>query len=257
MSQRQPIKVVKKALKRVTRLSDPIFSYLATDPRKGIRRIMRTRQRSLIRQQRLVHSFKQRLIYEHRLHRLGYRFVAGIDEVGRGPLAGPVVTCAVILPKDFDLVRVNDSKQLTPHEREALYLQILDRAVDFSIGIGSRQLIDRINIYQADREAMRRAVQSLNCRPDYLIVDAMQINVPIPQLKLYHGDARSVSVGAASIVAKVYRDHWMNKYGHLYPQYDFKHNAGYGTREHLRALKKYGATPIHRRSFSPVKRFLK
>ncbi|XIF19770.1 MAG: ribonuclease HII [Acetilactobacillus jinshanensis] len=163
----------------------------------------------------------------------------------------------MVLPKDFNLLQLNDSKRLTPKEREALYPKILDQALDFSIGIGSSDLIDKINIYQADLVAMKRAVSMLNPQPDYLIVDAMHIHVPIPQLMLYHGDAKSVSVGAASIIAKVYRDHLMTKYGYLYPQYDFKHNAGYGTQEHLMALKKYGVTPLHRRTFNPVPKFLK
>lgn len=254
---RQPIKLIRKHLKMLHYLSTSVKKRLVNDPRKGVHQALRTWQNRLKRHQSLVASFQNRERYERQLHDQGYQWVAGVDEVGRGPLAGPVVTCAVVLPKDFNLLRTNDSKRLTPKEREALYPKILDHALDFSLGIGSRRLIDKINIYQADLVAMKRAVMTLNRQPDYLIVDAMHIHVPIPQLMLYHGDAKSVSVGAASIIAKVYRDHLMTKYGYLYPQYDFKHNAGYGTQEHLNALKKYGVTPLHRRTFNPVPKFLK
>lgn len=238
---RKSIKVIRQELKATRHLSDEMVTRLATDSRKGVRQVLKTWQRKSKRRQQMVKSFHVRESYEHHLRKQGYRRIAGVDEVGRGPLAGPVVTCAIVLPTDFNLIKVNDSKQLTPKERESLYPRILDEALDYSIGIGSRELIDKINIYQADLVAMKHAVLTLDPQPDCLIVDAMHIAVSIPQLKLYHGDAKSVSVGAASIVAKVYRDHLMNKYDRLYPQYDFKHNAGYGTHEHLMALKKYGA----------------
>lgn len=253
---RKSIRVVRQLLNRVNRLSDPIFNHLASDPRKGIHQALKQRKRWILRRIHLTKAFHHRERYEDQLHLKGVNLIAGVDEVGRGPLAGPVVTCAVILPRDFNLIRVNDSKQLTPTERERLYPKILDEALDYTIGIGSNHLIDKINIYQADLVAMKRAVSMLNPQPNYLIVDAMHINTSIPQLKLYHGDAKSVSVGAASIIAKVYRDHLMNKYGRLYPEYDFNHNAGYGTHEHMNALKKYGVTPIHRRTFNPIPKFL-
>ena len=251
----ETIKEIKKQLKKVRSIHSPFFYKWLHDPRKGVQAALYTKARRLIKRQKKIEQFSSRCHYERYLHRQGYQYVAGIDEVGRGPLAGPVVTCAIILPENFDLIDVNDSKQLSPHRRETLYPKILDQAIDFSVGIGSNHLIDRINIYNADRVAMKRAVLSLNRSPDYLIVDAMTIPVHFPQLKLYHGDTKSVSVGAASIVAKVYRDHLMNKYGLEYPQYDFKHNAGYGTKEHLQALRKYGITPIHRLSFAPVRRY--
>lgn len=180
------------------------------------------------------------------------QLVAGVDEVGRGPLAGPVVTAAVILPHNFDLIDVNDSKKLSPKKRKALFPQILAKAVSVSVGLANNDVIDRINIYEADRLAMAHAVQGLKVKPAALLVDAMNVPLNIPQIKLIHGDAKSNSIAAASIVAKVFRDNLMDAYGEVYPEYDFKHNAGYGTREHMEALKKYGPTPIHRRSFAPV-----
>lgn len=185
------------------------------------------------------------------------QLVAGVDEVGRGPLAGPVVTAAVILPHNFDLIDVNDSKKLSPKKRKTLFPQILAKAVSVSVGLANNDVIDRINIYEADRLAMAHAVQGLKVKPDALLVDAMNVPLNIPQIKLIHGDAKSNSIAAASIVAKVFRDNLMDAYGKVYPEYDFKHNAGYGTREHMEALKKYGPTPIHRRSFAPVSEYEK
>lgn len=251
----ETIKSIKKRLKGVKSIRDPFFREWINDPRKGVQVLLHSKAKRLAKLQLKIRRFKSRCRYERYFHNLGYQNVVGVDEVGRGPLAGPVVTCAIILPRDFNLIDVNDSKQLSPRRREVLYPKILDQAVDFSIGIGSNRLIDRVNIYEADRMAMRQAVLSLDHSPDYIIVDAMTIQVPFHQLKLYHGDAKSVSVGAASIVAKVYRDHLMDKYSREYPQYDFKHNAGYGTPEHLQALKKYGITPIHRLSFAPVRKY--
>ena len=247
---------IKNELSRVRRINSPILQEWVHDPRKGVQQAVRSRRKQLIHYRNRRLAFHRRFKYENRLWQNGHQLIAGVDEVGRGPLAGPVVTCAMVLPRNFNLVMTNDSKQLTPRERTILYPQILSQAIDYGIGIGSRKLIDRINIYEADRLAMKRAILALSCHVSYIIVDAMQIDVSTPQLKLYHGDEKSVSVAAASIVAKVYRDHLMDKYDRIYPQYDFKHNAGYGTPKHLAALKKYGVTPIHRRSFAPVRRML-
>lgn len=175
--------------------------------------------------------------------------------MGRGPLAGPVVTAAVILDQSFDLIDVNDSKKLSPKRRLELYPQILSEAVSVSIGLKNADVIDKINIYEADRLAMAEAVNNLNIKPNELLVDAMNVPVDLPQIKLIKGDAKSNSIAAASIVAKVFRDKLMDDYDELYPQYGFKNNAGYGTREHLEALKKYGPTPIHRKTFAPVNEF--
>nr|WP_252903779.1 ribonuclease HII [Secundilactobacillus oryzae] len=204
----------------------------------------------------LEQQFQERLRYERHFWENGIEFVAGVDEVGRGPLAGPVVTGAVILPHDFDIPLVNDSKQLTHAERERLFPLILEQAVSVSIGVASSQLIDDINIYEATRVAMKQVVERLSVQPQQIIVDAMQIDVPIQQTRLIKGDAKSASVSAASIVAKVYRDHLMALYDVIYPGYAFAANAGYGTKDHLSGLASLGVTPIHRKSFSPVSKQL-
>ncbi|MCH4123324.1 MAG: ribonuclease HII [Levilactobacillus sp.] len=246
---------LKADLADVTSVDDPRLAPLAADSRKGAQLLLTQIKRRLAKAETAERAFQQRLHYERALWQRG-QLVAGIDEVGRGPLAGPVVTSAVILPETFDIPLVNDSKQLTPKERERLYPLILAQATAVSVGIGSPQLIDQINIYQATRVAMQRAVLGLGVAPQHLIVDAMQIPVDLPQTRLIKGDAKSASVAAASIVAKVYRDHLMATYDELYPGYGFAQNAGYGTAEHLAGLADRGVTPIHRQTFSPVQKII-
>ena len=179
-----------------------------------------------------------------------YAYICGIDEVGRGPLAGPVVAGAVILPKDCDILYINDSKKLTAAKREELYDEIMEKAVATGIGMVPPQRIDEINILQATYEAMREAISKLNPSPDILLNDAVTIpGVAIRQVPIIKGDAKSISIGAASIVAKVTRDRLMVEYDKIMPGYGFAANKGYGSAEHIAALKKYGPTPIHRRSF--------
>ncbi|NLG03585.1 MAG: ribonuclease HII [Clostridia bacterium] len=176
--------------------------------------------------------------------------ICGIDEVGRGPLAGPVVACAVILPKGCQILYLNDSKQLSEKKREELYDEIMEQAVAVGLGCVSPQRIDEINILQATYEAMREAIQNLEVKPDILLNDAVTIpKVQIEQVPIIKGDAKSVSIAAASIVAKVTRDRMMTEYAKQYPQYCFESNKGYGAAVHIEALKKYGSTPIHRKTF--------
>ncbi len=177
-------------------------------------------------------------------------FICGIDEAGRGPLAGPVVAGAVILPRDCRILYINDSKQLSEKKREELYDVITREAVCWAVGYGSPEQIDRINILQATYEAMREAVGKLCPEPDILLNDAVTIpGIAIRQVPIIKGDAKSISIGAASILAKVTRDRMMKKYDEIYPEYGFASNKGYGSQGHLEALGKYGPTPIHRRSF--------
>jgi len=186
--------------------------------------------------------------YEREYEGMGY--VCGIDEVGRGPLAGPVVACAVILPRDCQILYLNDSKQLSEKKREELYEIIMKEAVAVGIGCRSPERIDEINILQATYEAMRDAVGQLSVKPDVLLNDAVRIpQLDFFQVPIIKGDAKSVSIAAASIVAKVTRDRLMVQYDEIYPEYGFAGNKGYGAAVHLEALKKYGPTPIHRRSF--------
>ncbi len=179
-----------------------------------------------------------------------FEYICGIDEAGRGPLAGPVVAGAVILPKDCDILYLNDSKQLSPKKREELYDVIMSEAVAAGIGCSSHERIDEINILQATYEAMREAISKLDKKPDILLNDAVRIpNVDIEQVPIIKGDAKSISIAAASIIAKVTRDRLMLEYDRLYPEYHFADNKGYGAAAHIEALKKYGPSPIHRRSF--------
>ncbi|MFT8949158.1 MAG: ribonuclease HII [Liquorilactobacillus hordei] len=233
--------------------SQELLQELVNDTRKGVQNLLIQYQKREDKKQVELKKFRQRFNYEQAFWQEGKQLVCGVDEVGRGPLAGPVVAAAVILPHDFDLIEVNDSKQLTGKTRERLYSQIINQSLSFSIGISDNYEIDTVNIYQAARIAMLRAVMGLSLKPQQLIIDAMEIDSPIEQLKLIKADSKSVSVAAASIVAKVWRDHLMNFYDRLYPQYDFKSNDGYGTRKHLDALNIYGVTPLHRRSFEPIK----
>ncbi|MSS63994.1 ribonuclease HII [Velocimicrobium porci] len=184
-----------------------------------------------------------------------YSYICGIDEVGRGPLAGPVVAGAVILPKDCEILYINDSKQLSEKKREELYEEIMRKAIAVGIGVVSPAVIDEINILQATYEAMRTAINNLEIRPDILLNDAVTIpQVPIRQVPIIKGDAKSISIAAASIVAKVTRDHMMEEYDKIYGGYDFASNKGYGSQRHIEALKKLGASPIHRASF--IKNFI-
>lgn len=193
--------------------------------------------------------------FEKKYSEHGYKYICGIDEVGRGPLAGPVVSCAVILPVDEYLLYLNDSKQVSKKKREELYDIITQKAVAYGIGISSEQRIDEINILQATYESMRMAINNLEIKPDILLNDAVRIpKVDIQQIPIIKGDTLSASIAAASIVAKVTRDRMMQEYDKLYPEYDFASNVGYGSAKHLKALAEVGPCDIHRRTF--IKKFV-
>ncbi|WEV51995.1 ribonuclease HII [Lactobacillus sp. ESL0731] len=248
------IKEIKQLLS--DKVSEAELATLKADPRAGVQKLLASYYR---RQEKLAQkqaAFLTRMQYEQQFWAKG-QIVAGVDEVGRGPLAGPVVTAAVIIDANFDLLDVNDSKKLSPQKRQELYPKILQEAVSVAVGVKSAQVIDEINIYEADRLAMAQAVTALDCKPDALLVDAMNVPVDLPQVRLIKGDAKSNSIAAASIVAKVFRDRLMTDYGKIYLQYQFAHNVGYGTSAHLTALEKYGPTPIHRKTFAPVSDFFK
>ena len=179
-----------------------------------------------------------------------YTHICGIDEVGRGPLAGPVVACAVVLPKDVTILYLNDSKKLSEKKRELLYDEIMEKAVAVGIGAVGPARIDEINILQATYEAMRSAINNLNPSPDILLNDAVTIpKVDIKQVPIIKGDAKSISIAAASVLAKVTRDRIMEEYDKKYPEYGFAKHKGYGTKQHIQALEQFGASPIHRRTF--------
>lgn len=192
-----------------------------------------------------------KLEYERELINKGYKYICGVDEVGRGPLAGPVVCAAVIMPLDKLVEGVDDSKKIGKKKREIIAEKILDCAVACRICRIEREIIDEINILQATRLCMKNAVEGLSVKPDFVLTDGnMTLDISLPQTSIIKGDAKSYTIGAASIVAKVYRDNIMKEYAALYPQYGFETNAGYGSRSHIEAIEKYGLTPIHRRSFT-------
>lgn len=195
--------------------------------------------------------------FETELYNKGINFIAGIDEVGRGPLVGPVVTAAVILPKDFYDERINDSKKLTEKKRELLYDVIMENAISVGIGISSEDVIDEINILNATKRAMLEAVNNLSVKPEHLFIDAVKLNTDIPQTSIIKGDAKSESIAAASIIAKVTRDRMMIELDKIHPEYDFKHNKGYGTKKHIEAIRKYGIIKEHRKTFAPCDEYVK
>ena len=194
--------------------------------------------------------------FETELYESGIKYIAGIDEVGRGPLVGPVVTAAVILPRDFYDERINDSKKLTEKKRELLYDVIMENAVSVGIGISSEDVIDEINILEATKKAMIEAVNNLSVKPEHLLIDAVKLNIDIPQTSIIKGDAKSESIAAASIIAKVTRDRMMIELDKIHPEYDFKHNKGYGTKKHIEAIEKYGIIKEHRKTFAPCDKYI-
>ncbi|KRM21964.1 ribonuclease HII [Latilactobacillus graminis] len=231
------------------------IALLRADSRVGVQKLLAQYEKRVAKLAIQKEAFRKRRQLEEQLWP-EYPLIAGIDEVGRGPLAGPVVTAAVILPHNFNLWQVNDSKQLSSKLKQELYRGIMEQAIGVSIGIADAPRIDRENIYHATELAMGEAVNALSPQPDYLLVDAMTVPTDKPQEKLIKGDARSISIAAASIVAKVIRDQLMINYAQQYPGYDFANNMGYGTAKHLTGLAKLGVTPLHRRSFAPVQKTL-
>lgn len=196
---------------------------------------------------------QERLKYENEARAAGYSRILGVDEAGRGPMAGPLVVGGVIFPEDFYDERINDSKKLTEKKREALYDFIIENALAYQIEVLSVEEVDKLNVYEASRTGMKRIVESLE--PDFTLSDAMPLG-DIPHLSIIKGDAKSLSIGAASILAKVTRDRIMKEYGKQYPEYGFEKHKGYVTKAHKETLEKYGVTPIHRKSFAPVQKVL-
>ncbi len=245
----ETIGAIKEALANtpVKELQGFIDAY-SGDDRGGVVKLVETAGKRLQAYEKEVARMEGMKTFERKYADCAY--ICGIDEVGRGPLAGPVVTGAVILPKDCDLLYINDSKQLSEKKREELYDRIMETAVSATVGYNSPSRIDEINILQANYEAMREAISKLSVKPDLLLNDAVTIpDVDIPQVPIIKGDTKSISIAAASIIAKVTRDRLMVQYDEIYPEYGFASNKGYGSAEHIAAIKKYGPCPIHRRSF--------
>jgi ribonuclease HII len=223
---------------------------LKDDSRINIQGLLEKKQRQYNKEAKAQEEYNLRKIYENKLQKDNYKFIAGMDEVGRGPLAGPVYTAAVIMDLNNDVIGIRDSKKLSKEQREYLSEEIKQKCICYSIGIASEEEIDNINILNATKLAMKRAIAGLSIKPEYILIDALKLeDVDIPQISIIKGDDLSISIGAASIIAKVARDKFMDEVSLKYPGYYFEKNKGYGTGEHIEAIRKYGPCPIHRKSF--------
>ncbi|MGF2615632.1 ribonuclease HII [Rossellomorea vietnamensis] len=256
MTKNYTIAEAEKILTEITDEKNELFQSFINDERKGVQKLIAKWRSERKQEADLEEQFNLMSSFENELKLNGFQYIAGIDEVGRGPLAGPVVAAAVILPLDFRLLGINDSKKLSERQRNSFYELITEKAIAWGTGIISSEEIDRLNIYQASKKAMITAVNGLGVNPDHLLIDAMELGTPFPEISLVKGDARSISIAAASIVAKVTRDRMMEKYAQDYPGYGFRKNMGYGTKEHLEGLNQHGPCPIHRSSFAPVKELM-
>ena len=247
------IKEIKEALTTITDLESSLFEELGKDPRAGVQKEIQKRKREIQAELEEINRLETMLRYEKELYAEGINLIAGVDEVGRGPLAGPVVAAAVILPKDCKIKGLNDSKKIPKKKHMEIFQAVKNQALAIGIGIMDNHVIDQVNIYESTKLAMKEAISKLEPQPQHLLIDAMKLDLPISQTSIIKGDANSLSIAAASIIAKVTRDELMAHYDQEFPGYDFAQNAGYGTAKHLEGIEKYGVTPIHRTSFEPIK----
>ena len=247
------IKEIKEALANITELDSPLIKEFEKDSRSGVQKEIEKRKKAIQAEIDENLRLEGMLSYEKELYNKGISFIAGVDEVGRGPLAGPVVAAAVILPKNCKIKGLNDSKKIPKKKHEEIFQAVKDKALAIGIGIMDKHVIDQVNIYEATKLAMKEAISQLDPQPEHLLIDAMKLDLPITQTSIIKGDANSLSIAAASIIAKVTRDNIMSNYDQKFPGYDFSQNAGYGTAKHLEGLEKHGVTPIHRTSFEPIK----
>lgn len=251
------IKEIKERLKSKN-IDKNFFQALKADPRKGVKTLVKTLEKQEQQKLQLEKQFQKMRTIENHLIDRGYSSIVGIDEAGRGPLAGPVTAAAVILPQDFKLLGLTDSKQLNENTRDKFYDMILDQALAAEVVFIDNDTIDQTNILEATKTAMRQAVAQLDTPIDYVLIDAVDISpLPYPSKSIIKGDAKSITIAAASILAKVARDREMARIHKQYPVYQLDQNKGYGTKEHLLAIEKYGATPYHRKTFAPVRERLK
>ncbi|WP_091829421.1 ribonuclease HII [Propionispira arboris] len=251
--QKMTIKEIEILVKQKDLKAETITA-LTNDTRSAVQRLFRKWEREQNEIQRVDALYK----YEYQFQKQGIEYIAGVDEAGRGPLAGPVFVASVILPIGLYIPKINDSKKISAKVRESIYELLIKEAIAIERSIVDEKTIDRINIYQATINGMYNAILSLKPKPQQVLIDAVPLEqLEIPSLSLIKGDAISASIAAASIVAKVERDHMMDEYDKMYPEYGFAQHKGYGTAQHVAALKKYGPCPIHRRSFEPVKSLVK
>ncbi|MFP7296117.1 ribonuclease HII [Neobacillus niacini] len=252
----QTIAEIEQQLHRIKSDSDPLFRKYQQDERKGVQHLVHKWLKKMEQERLQQEKFHEMSVYERKWRAKGYQYIAGVDEVGRGPLAGPVAAAAVILPKDFFLPGIDDSKKLTEKKRFEYDSIIRKEAIAVSVAMIDADEIDTINIYEAAKKAMLAAIAALPTKPDVLLIDAMKLETPYAAESIIKGDAKSISIAAASIVAKVARDQLMMKLSAEFPEYGFGQNMGYGTKEHILAIQKYGITPFHRKSFAPIKDML-
>lgn len=215
-----------------------------------------SKDKKLIKDLELKVCLKDNYYFERKLRDEGINFIAGVDEVGRGPLVGPVVAACVVLPEHFNLDGLTDSKKLSEKKREYFYDEIMRQALGVGVGIISERKIDEVNIYEATKMAMKEAINNCSCKVEHVLIDAMRLDIDIPTTSIIKGDLKSITISAASVIAKVTRDKMLDELDSKYPMYDFKNNKGYPTKKHLEAIKKYGIIDEHRRSYGPVSEYL-
>lgn len=248
----RPIHEIKTLIDE-NKLNENIFEQLKTDPRKGVQRLLAIYERRQAEKVKRTEQFMKIHRFDQQFRKNNSFLLAGVDEAGRGPLAGPIVAAAVILPADFIEIGMNDSKQITDEERKRLFDIIIEKAISYSVSVIDNKIIDQLNILNATKKAMVTSLNSLSVKPDLALIDAVKLNqIEIDCQEIIKGDEKSSSIAAASILAKVTRDEIMDEMDLKYPAYDFKNNKGYGTKKHLHALHTVGPTTIHRVTFSPV-----
>lgn len=244
---------IKKLLQQDV-VDDKLLDDLKEDPRSSVQKLLKQYENKIQKEYDEFQKFITMSIYENELRYSGIELIAGVDEVGRGPLAGPVIAAAVILPADCWLFGIDDSKKLSEAKRLYFYQEIKKHAISIGVGMCTSAEIDQYNIYEATKIAMERAIHSLNPKPQHILLDAMKLErINVNQTGIIKGDSKSVSIAAASIIAKVTRDAYMKKLGFEYPEYGFERHVGYGTKEHLLAIENHGIIAEHRRSFEPVR----
>ncbi|WP_042471877.1 ribonuclease HII [Bacillus ndiopicus] len=249
----QTIKEITTALKAATQ-QEPWMEAIQQDERAGVQKAWQQFLKRMDKQQQLQQEHDAKIAFDANFGQL----VAGVDEAGRGPLAGPVVTAAVILPENCQaLLGLNDSKQLSKEARNRMRALVMEHALSYAIHFQSAQMIDTLNIYEATKQSMASSIEALKIKPDFVLADAMTLPIDLPQQSIIKGDAQSLAIAAASILAKTARDDYMEKLAQEFPQYGFEQHAGYGTKQHLEALAKHGPTIHHRTSFEPIKSMMK
>lgn len=252
----KPIKKIKKLFEQ-NKINESIIKELRLDERKGVQQLIKAFDKKQQNAEKLNENFQKMLQFDRQFTHENEEHIAGVDEAGRGPLAGPVVAAAVVLPHDFKLIGLTDSKQLTEKERNEFYEIITSSAISYHVSVLHNEVIDKVNIFEATKLAMTEALNNLDPYPTIGLIDAVKLtNIPFPTKEIIKGDEKSIAIAAASVLAKVTRDEMMHEIAQKYPMYDFASNKGYGTKHHLDALLKYGPTPYHRKSFGPVREVL-